>query len=87
MVCEGIVMGQSEIEWLKAENSRLTKQIEQLIKDLHRIDAARQAAVSQCAVMAEEVERLNSFLAYGDVMNEAIGERGQACLSIDVSNL
>lgn len=80
-------MGQSEIEWLKAENSRLTKQIEQLIKDLHRIDAARQAAVSQCAVMAEEVERLNSFLAYGDVMNEAIGERGQACLSIDVSNL
>lgn len=80
-------MGQSEIEWLKAENSRLTKQIEQLIKDLHRIDAARQAAVSQCAVMAEEVERLNSFLAYGDVMNEAIGERGEACLSIDVSNL
>lgn len=62
-------MGQSEIEWYKAENARLTKQNEQLLKDLHRIDAARQAAVNQCAVMAEE------------------GERGEACLSIDVSNL
>jgi len=80
-------MSESEIEWLKAENARLAKEIEQFIKDLHRIDVARQAAVNQCAVMAEEVERLNSFLAYGDVMNEAIGERGQACLSIDVSNL
>lgn len=80
-------MGQSEIEWYKAENTRLTKQNEQLLKDLHRIDNARQAAVNQCAVMAEEVERLNSFLAYGDVMNEAIGERGDACTAIDVSNL
>ena len=29
------------------------------MKDVHRIDAARQAAVSQCAVMAEEIEQLN----------------------------
>ena len=35
------------------------KQVEQLMKDVHRIDSARQAAVSQCAVMAEEIEQLN----------------------------
>lgn len=52
-------MSESKIEWLKAENSRLTKENEQLMKDVHRIDSARQAAVSQCAVMAEELEQLN----------------------------
>ena len=52
-------MGESQIEWLKAENLRLTKENEQLMKDVHRIDAARQSAVSQCAVMAEEIEGLN----------------------------
>lgn len=52
-------MSESQIEWLKAENARLTKENEQLMKDVHRIDSARQAAVSQCAAMAEEIERLN----------------------------
>ena len=52
-------MSESQIEWLKAENLRLTKENEQLMKDVHRIDAARQSAVSQCAVMAEEIEGLN----------------------------
>ena len=52
-------MSESQIEWLKAENERLTKENEQLMKDVHRIDAARQSAVSQCAVMAEEIEGLN----------------------------
>ena len=52
-------MSESQIEWLKAENLRLTKENEQLMKDVHRIDAARQAAVSQCVVMAEEIEGLN----------------------------
>ena len=52
-------MSESQIEWYKSENARLAKQVEQLIKDLHRIDAARQAAVSQCAAMAEEIEQLN----------------------------
>ena len=52
-------MSESKEEWYKAENERLTKQVQQLIKDLHRIDAARQAAVNQCAVMAEEIEQLN----------------------------
>ena len=52
-------MSESQIEWLKAENLRLTKENEQLMKDVHRIDAARQSAVSQCSVMAEEIEQLN----------------------------
>jgi len=52
-------MSESQVEWLKAENSRLTKENEQLMKDVHRIDSARQSAVSQCAAMAEEIEQLN----------------------------
>lgn len=52
-------MGESQVEWLKAENDRLTKENEQLMKDVHRIDAARQATLNQCAVMAEEIEQLN----------------------------
>lgn len=47
-------MSESKEEWYKAENARLTKQIEQLMKDVHRIDSARQAAVSQCAAMADD---------------------------------
>ena len=52
-------MGESQIEWLIAENARLTKENEQLMKDVHRIDSARQAAFKQCAAMAQEVEGLN----------------------------
>lgn len=52
-------MSESKIKWYKAENLRLTKENEQLMRDVHRIDSARQSAVSQCAAMAEEIERLN----------------------------
>jgi cell division protein FtsB len=75
-------MSESQIEWLKAENARLTKENEQLMKDVHRIDSARQAAVSQCAAMAERIEELESVICGG-----AVGERGDACLSIDGGNL
>ena len=51
-------MGESQIEWLIAENARLTKENEQLMKDVHRIDSARQAAVIQCASLAAQVEVL-----------------------------
>ena len=39
-------MGESKEAWLIAENERLTKQVEQLIKDMHRIDSARQSAIT-----------------------------------------
>ena len=51
-------MSESQIEWLKAENLRLTKENEQLVRDMHRIDTARQAAVIQCAALAAQVEVL-----------------------------
>ena len=79
---EGNNMGESQIEWLKAENSRLTKENEQLMKDVHRIDAARQAALNQCAAMAERINELESVVCGG-----AIGERGHACMAIDGGNL
>jgi len=75
-------MSESQIEWLKAENSRLMKQVEQLMKDVHRIDSARQSAVSQCAAMAERIEELEAVVCGG-----AVGERGHACMSIDGGNL
>ena len=51
-------MGESKEQWLIAENERLTKQVEQLIKDMHRIDSARQSAITQCAALAAQVEVL-----------------------------
>ena len=59
---EGNNMGESQIEWLKAENARLTKENEQLMKDVHRIDSARQAAITQCAAMAAQVEVLTTAI-------------------------
>jgi hypothetical protein len=58
------------------------KQVEQLMKDVHRIDSARQSAVSQCAAMAERIDELESVVCGG-----AIGERGDACMSVDGGNL
>ena len=75
-------MSESKEEWYKVENSRLTKENEQLLKDLHRIDSARQAAVNQCAVMAERINELESIVCGG-----AVGERGDACMAIDGGNL
>ena len=77
-----VEMSESQVEWYKVENARLAKQVEQLIKDLHRIDSARQAAVNQCAVMAERIDELEAVICGG-----AIGERGHACMSVDGGNL
>jgi uncharacterized protein (UPF0335 family) len=51
-------MSESQVEWLKAENERLTKQVQQLMSDTHRLDSARQSAVNQSRALAEEVNRL-----------------------------
>ena len=55
-------MSESKEQWLIAENERLTKQVEQLIKDMHRIDSARQAAITQCAALAAQVEILTTAI-------------------------
>ena len=55
-------MGESKEAWLIAENERLTKQVEQLIKDMHRIDSARQSAISQCAALAAQIELLTTAI-------------------------
>ena len=51
-------MSESKEAWLIAENERLTKENEQLVRDMHRIDSARQSAITQCAAMAAQVEVL-----------------------------
>ena len=50
----GGTMGESKEAWLIAENERLTKENEQLVRDMHRIDSARQSAISQCAALAAQ---------------------------------
>ena len=75
-------MSESKEAWLIAENERLTKENEQLVRDMHRIDSARQSAISQCAALAERIDEFESVVCGG-----AIGERGDACMSVDVGNL
>ena len=55
-------MSESKEQWLIAENERLTKQVEQLVRDMHRIDSARQAAITQCAALAAQVEILTTAI-------------------------
>ena len=55
-------MSESQIEWLKTENERLTEENEQLVRDMHRIDSARQAAVIQCAALAAQIEVLTDAI-------------------------
>ena len=55
-------MGESKEAWLIAENARLTKENEQLVRDMHRIDSARQSAISQCAALAAQIEVLTDAI-------------------------
>ena len=51
----GGTMGESKEAWLIAEDERLTKENEQLVRDMHRIDSARQSGISQCAALAAQI--------------------------------
>ena len=55
-------MSESKEAWLIAENERLTKENEQLVRDMHRIDSARQSAISQCAALAAQIEVLKDAI-------------------------
>lgn len=60
------------------------KEITVLKQDLDRLHRERDSFQQQARVLAEEVERLNGVFC--DVY-DAVGERGDACLSIDGGNL
>lgn len=56
-----------------------------LTADLNRLHRERDSFQQQARVLAEEVERLNSLFLVG--FGYAVGERGDACVSVDVGNL
>ena len=53
--------------------------------DLNRLHRERDSFQRQASVLAEEVERLNSLFLVG--FGYAVGERGDACMSVDGGNL
>ena len=61
------------------------KEITALKNDLDRLHRERDSFQRQASVLAEEVERLNGLFLAG--FNHAVGERAEACLSIDGGNL
>lgn len=65
-------MNQSQLEWYKTENQRLTQQIEQLVRDNHRLTACKQDLQDQLSTLRTSY---------------SIGERGDACVAIDGGNL
>ena len=65
-------MNQSQLEWYKAENLRLTQQVEQLVRDNHRLSASNKDLRKQLGTLSTSY---------------AVGERGDACMSIDGGNL
>jgi len=68
-------MNQSQLEWYKAENLRLTQQVEQLLRDNHRLSASKQQ-------LQDQIARLCKLLD-----GSAVGERADACMSIDGAHL
>jgi regulator of replication initiation timing len=65
-------MSQSQLEWYIAENQRLTQQVEQLVRDNHRLSASNKDLRKQLNTLSTSY---------------AVGERGDACMSIDGGNL
>ena len=65
-------MNQSQLEWYKNENLKLTQQVEQLVRDNHRLNANNKD-------LRKQLDTLST--------SYAVGERGHACMSIDGGNL
>ena len=65
-------MNESQLQWYKNENLRLTQQVEQLVRDNHRLSASN-----------KELQKRLSTLS----TSYAVGERAHACVAIDGGNL
>ena len=65
-------MNESQLQWYKNENLRLTQQVEQLVRDNHRLAASNKDLRIQLDTLSTSY---------------AVGERGDACMSIDGGNL
>ena len=65
-------MNESQLQWYKAENLRLTQQVEQLVRDNHRLSASNKD-------LRKQLDTLST--------SYAVGERGHACMSIDGAHL
>lgn len=75
-------MSESENETLKRENARLVLQNEQLLHDVQRLESARKTLAREVGMLSSENEMLKSMMGGG-----AVGERGEACMSVDCGNL
>ena len=53
-------MSESKEAWLIAENERLTKENEQLVRDMHRIDSARSRQLLNARQFAAQVKSFNN---------------------------
>lgn len=65
-------MNESQLQWYKNENQRLSQQVEQLVRDNHRLSASNKE-------LRKQLDTLST--------SYAVGERGHACVAIDGGNL
>ena len=71
-------MNQTKAEYYEQENLRLAKDLEQAQRTIHNLNL-------QLANKKVEIESLKALLASQSAY--AVGERGNACMSIDGGNL
>jgi hypothetical protein len=74
-----------KLQVLSIDKKLMKGELDSLKNDLDRLHRERDSFQQQARVLAEEVERLNNLFLVG--FNQAVGERGDACLSIDGGNL
>ena len=84
LINENTILRAKADVFLKSCNS-LEESNDILKADLDRLHRERDSFQQQARVLAEEVERLNSLFLVG--FGYAVGERGDACMSVDGGNL